>query len=735
MAAVTNPTILLITPPLTQINTPYPATTVLKGFLRQHNFRVYQVDLGIELVLEILSPQFLKTLFQVIRSGPDRDHSGFSRALMLEESYLKTIEPVIRFLQGKDPTLAHLIVRDGFLPEGPRFLSIEDMDWAFGTLGIQDRARFLATQYIEDIADLVKLHISDAFGFSRYAEKLALSATDFQPIETSLQAPDSLIDMLMLKRLKMHLNRIKPDLIGFTIPFPGCLFSALKCSQFIRKHSPDAKIVIGGGYVNTELRDIKNPQLFKYVDYITLDDGELPVLQIARMFKEEAGPETLVRTFSLTNDTIAFNDNPNHTPVSFAEIGSPDYSDLELGQYLSIVEIANPMHRLWSDGSWNKLTLAHGCYWNKCAFCDTSLDYISRFETTSAKILVDRIEAIIEQTGQTGFHFVDEAAPPDVLKDLAIELLRRKRVISWWTNIRFEPRFSKDLCQLLAASGCMALSGGLETASDRLLKKMSKGVTIAQAARTTNNIQNAGIMVHAYLMFGFPTQTRQETVDSLEVVRQFYMNGLIQSSFWHHFALTQHSPIGKNPEAFDLTITGPDKGDFARNDLQYQESIEVNHDQFARGLNKAVYNYMYGIGLNYPLNEWFEFEIPSTTCNPELVSAYLAKKPKPGSEQQQLLWLGNPPEIMAHQKRDKKSSSNTCELIFHSPTEEKSIQLETILAKWLVGHLKSITPDNNQVTRIKDWQRSIKKEFDADLYSIMKPDLWDTLKSCGLLLL
>ncbi|VEB39725.1 bacteriocin maturation radical SAM protein 1 [Chromobacterium violaceum] len=229
----------------------------------------------------------------------------------------------------------------------------------------------------------------------------------------------------------------------------------------------------------------------------------------------------------------------------------------------------NPMHRLWSDGRWNKLTIAHGCYWKKCSFCDVTLDYISRYETASAELLVDRIEAIIAETGQTGFHFVDEAAPPKMLKALAEELLRRKVSISWWGNIRFEKSFTPELAQLLAESGCIAISGGLEVASDRLLKLMKKGVSVEQVARVTHGFAEAGILVHAYLMYGFPTQTVQDTVDALEYVRQLFDHGCIQSGFFHRFACTVHSPVGQNPEEYGVKLVPLPKGDFAKNDVGF----------------------------------------------------------------------------------------------------------------------------------------------------------------------
>ena len=206
------------------------------------------------------------------------------------------------------------------------------------------------------------------------------------------------------------------------------------------------------------------------------------------------------------------------------------------------------MHRLWADGRWNKLTVARGCYWKQCTFCDVSLDYIARYEPASADVTVDRIEALVRETGETGFHFVDEAAPPAMLRALAQRLIERQVAITWWGNIRFEKSFTPDLVDLLARSGCVAVSGGLEVASDRLLELMKKGVTVDQVARVARAFTDAGVMVHAYLMYGFPTETAQETVDALERVRQLFAEGCIQSAFWHRFAATAHSPIGREPE-------------------------------------------------------------------------------------------------------------------------------------------------------------------------------------------
>jgi hypothetical protein len=500
---ILEPTILFITPPFTQLNTPYPATAYLKGFLNTKGFRSHQVDLGIEVILELFSGKGLRKLFEELDASDCELSENSFRVFSLRDDYISTIDPVIRFLQNKNPTLAHSICDRSYLPEASRFAQLDDMDWAFGTMGIHDKARHLATLYLEDLADLITEAVDSHFGFSRYAERLGRSATHFDELQTALQAPETRVTVTLTNLLENRIQQWKPDVVCLTVPFPGNLYGALKCGQYLKKHHPNIAVIMGGGYANTELRSLKEPRVFDYVDYICLDDGEAPLLSLLDYLSGKRDLDGLKRVFARTNGVVTYHNKNRERDVPQRDTGTPDYRDLRLNDYLSVIEIVNPMHRLWSDGRWNKLTLAHGCYWGKCSFCDVTLDYIKRYEPLTAALLCDRIEEIIEQTRQNGFHFVDEAAPPALMRDLALEIIRRKLTVVWWTNIRFEKNFTPDLCLLLKTSGCIAVSGGLEVASDRLLDRMKKGVTVAQVARVADGFTQAGIMVHAYLMYGF----------------------------------------------------------------------------------------------------------------------------------------------------------------------------------------------------------------------------------------
>jgi len=630
---------------MTQLNTPYPSTAYLTGFLRSRGFTATQEDLALGLVLELLSSHGLRRLEETITrkraQGSKRGaRLGAQTAHFLRHGprYLATIDPVIAFLQGRDPTLAHRIVSRQFLPEGARFESLQAFDtgggedplaWAFGALGTQDRARHLATLYLNDLADVLREAIDARFDFVRYGEQLAASQASFDPLSRALAAPHNLIDATLDRLTRDALQRHAPDLVLISVPFPGAVYGALRIAQSIKAERPSLPIALGGGYVNTELRELAEPRLFDYVDFVTLDGGERPLLALLEHLRGERPRDRLVRTFVRDGAEagVVRYVNAAEPDVPFAETGTPSWEGLPLSRYLSLLDMLNPMHRLWSDGRWNKLTVAHGCYWKQCSFCDVSLDYISRYETAAASVLVDRIDRIVAETGQTGFHFVDEAAPPKALKALATELLRRQRAISWWGNIRFEKSFSPSVCQLLADSGCIAVSGGLEVASDRLLALMKKGVSVAQVARVTRAFSDAGILVHAYLMYGFPTQTVAETVDSLEYVRQLFQEGCIQSGFFHRFTCTVHSPVGLNPAEYGVTLVPPEPGRFARNDISFVDPSGVDHAALGRCLSTALYNYMHGVALDRDVRDWFRDVMkrpPRSSVPPDFIARALS---------------------------------------------------------------------------------------------------------------
>jgi radical SAM superfamily enzyme YgiQ (UPF0313 family) len=647
--------VLLVTPPMIQLNTPYPATAYLTGFLRLHagdlGLEVTQADASLDLFLRLFSAPLLARMSEELRLRARRlgkraaAPPSIAQFLVHAERYVDTVEPAVRFLQGRNPSLALRIVGRAFLPEGPRFEHLsppptaehathdEQLLSAFGVLGTTEQARYLASLYVDDLADVWRDGIDPRFEFARYGERLAASAASFDPLHAALTEEPTLVDSTLDELTLELIAARQPDVVAVTAPFPGNVYGAFRMARAIRAAKPKTTLVLGGGWVNTELRSLREPRVFDYFDYVTLDDGERPLLNLLTRLRGRKVP--LVRTYVRRGDTVVLENDVTQHDVPNRDTGIPTYDGLPLDRYVSLLEMLNPMHRLWSDGRWNKITLAHGCYWKKCSFCDVSLDYIGRYDNPGTDIIMQRIRALIAETGETGFHLVDEAAPPAGMRALAKRLIAEKLSTTWWGNIRFEKAFTPDLCRLLADAGCVAVSGGLEVASDRLLELMKKGVNVEQVARVTHAFTSAGVMVHAYLMYGFPTETAQDTIDALDRVRQLFAAGCIQSAYWHRFTATAHSPIGLNPQHYGITLRPPPNILFAHNDLEFDDPVRTDHDSLGSGLRKALYSYMHGIGLDEDVRIWFDprengrrrglaFSVPATTVPSDLIERCLA---------------------------------------------------------------------------------------------------------------
>ncbi len=668
--------ILLVVAPLVQVNTPYPSTAYLKGFLQRFDFDIEQADPGLELILRLFSPEKLRQLAvrateqqlspQPSRKKNQKDHHRkgpknstkktspnskiapeilfFLDAL---EDYCQTVPTAIALLQGKHNDskgksfpIEKIAARD-FFPEGPRFQALHEEGpilEQFQSLSQKEKVQHLASLFLDDLADFYSLIDSPHFQFSRYGEKLAASTPSFDALDKAL-GKTSLVDETLDQLTTELLQQSRPDLLCVSLPFSGTVFGGLRMGRIAK--SMGIPVVMGGGYANTELRRLTDPRFFQYTDYLTLDDGERPLLSLLEVLgflPKENSPSANVIASSKTMETALFRTYHlkegkveyvagTGKDIPFPETGTPNYEGLPLDQYLSLFEMLNPVTKLWSGYFWNKLTLAHGCYWHKCSFCDVNLDYIGRYEAEKAEKLVDKMEAISKQTGRTGFHFVDEAAPPALLRALSEELIRRKSSFQWWGNIRFDKAFTQDLTAKMKQAGCIAVTGGLEVASPRILQLIQKGVTIEQVAKVTKHFQEAGIFVHAYLMYGFPTQTTQETLDSLEVVRQLFEQKCLQSAFWHRFAATVHSPVGKNPQQYGITLKPPAKGSrfgfFSENDLEFHDPTPTDHNFLGEGLRKALYNYMHGVGLQEDLSFWFSKPVPKTKIPANFIASLL----------------------------------------------------------------------------------------------------------------
>jgi len=691
----------LVLPPLTQLNTPYPSTAYLARALGERGVPTSQHDLGLQLVLRLFSADGLTDLFAALDELDEELPPAAWRALALQSAHVRCIDGVIRFLQGHDRGLGPRILNTPFLPRTPRLERAAEQGELeqFGPLVVDDAARRLASLYLADLADLWAL-LDPGFALSHYQRHLATGPVLFDGLAERLDGTsavdvhlDALIDGLPVQA---------GDLVGLSVPFPGNVYGALRIGRAVKARG--ATVLLGGGYANTELRDVAEPRLWGFVDGVCLDDGEGPLLAWIAWMRGEG--DARHRTI-----TPAGRIDLPHDDVP-ASCGA-NYGDLPLHQYLQLVDSLNPTHRLWGDGRWNKLTVAHGCYWKKCSFCDIQLDYIAGYRPARAEALVDAMVEQIAATRQSGFHLVDEAVPPRGMRDLALAILDRGVASSCWGNIRFERAWTPDLARLCAHAGLVAVTGGLEVASPRLLERMQKGVTIEQVTHAAIAFRRAGIAVHAYLMYGFPTETDQESIDAMEVVRQMFEAGVLDSAFWHRFVLTRYSGMSADPARWGMRVPATTAGVFARNDLDHEDPDGGDHDAFDGPLATALGQWMRGSAVDRPVQAWFERAVPEPTVREGYIQGLVDAAPALEPTTGRLVWTGG----------DVLEDSG---LVLHHADGVEVVRGPRVALDWLAEVIAAAVPGGGGITA----EQAI-AVFPGDFTRFVKG--WRAARTAGLL--
>lgn len=658
---------IIIQPPMVQLNTPYPSGAYLLSFFK----KLYQekqiegcinwYDLSITLFHKIFCKQGLEHIFEKSKKNALKLAQDFEqkedantafqlrRYVSQAESWCNWVDAIISIVcenkySGRE--LTHEFVRSAFVPRGNRmetYLTSLNRDVS------ADDSRILASLALADLADYITFTYDKNFSLIRYAEHLATSKSSFEKIEENLNSPilndflKPIINELLTK------NKQNKTLFCISIPFPGTLEAAIFIAKEIKSFDPqNFSVAFGGGYVNTELRNLQEKGIFKYCDFISYDKGYGSFLHIFDSFcntKKDFSSVFAEKPFYNVKhffnqkiiDGTNFESNfPNEITTLYAKKENkyvrsivPDFSTIDFSLYPRLADDTNPMHRIWNDGAWLKAYMAYGCYWHRCAFCDTSLDYVKGFCNTDIENLFYGLEKQTQLTGVKGIHFVDEACPPVFMQKFALLNLAassKAQKISWWGNIRFEKTFSKDLADLLAYAGLTAVSAGIEIATGNGLSSVNKGTSMEHIVCACCAFKEAGILVHSYMIFGFWNQTKQDLINSMETLRQMFKAGLLDSAFWHKFSLTIHSTVFKEWQQGlhkDLKPILPTKKTFAENEIQFEG--EEKSEIYSQPLNEALEFWMHAEKLNKNVESFFPFKMPKPSIAPNFVENLIKK--------------------------------------------------------------------------------------------------------------
>lgn len=774
---------LIIQPPLVQLNTPYPSGAYLLDFFnslyeeKNVKGRVEWFDLsnsffhkifckhGIAHIFNSTFEKALKLSSQYESQGDDNTAFHLRRFISQKEFWINWIDEIIAIVCSSNSKIsgrefAHEFIRSAHVPRGMRvenFLSNLNRDVS------TDDAQILSSLALADLADYITMVYDQNFALIRYAEHLATSNAEFSETIEGLKAP-SLNDFykpLLLEKIASYKN--EPTLYCISVPFPGCFESALFSADLIRKECGDNAIIIfGGGYVNTELREISEKGIFDYCHILSYDKGYGSYILLFDEFKNAAcGIEDEKQCFNLKQAFENIFDSRKFYNFSYLKNGSviiplekeneeykvlykkeheyirkitPDYSHIDFTKYPRLADDTNPMHRIWNDGAWLKAYIAHGCYWHRCAFCDTTLDYVKDYCLTDINLLYDSLCVQAEKTGVHGIHFVDEACPPVALQNFALKNMAvkssNKIPLTYWGNIRFEKTFDRDLADLLSAGGLTAVSAGIEIATGNGLSAVNKGTDMENIVNACCAFKEAGILIHSYMIFGFWSQSVQDLIDSMETLRQLFEAGLLDSAFWHKFTLTLHSTVyeeykkGKYPE---LKILPQKKTQFAKNDLHFEG--EEKSEKFSAPLNAALELWMHGEKLSKPVESYFPFKMPKPSIAKDYIASLIAKYeenrdrkfhkiPEQGSKEK-FVWLGGVPLLLDSSDKSKMQIcwSYMGELLYADIEKSKAHEVANIL----------------ETISAKNYDSFDKDKFSAErIYSVLGKKLYKELRGKGL---
>jgi len=733
--------VAVIQPPLMQLNTAYPSGAYLKSFFQMEGHKAFWYELNICLFYKIFSKEGLSYIFnqsqrgaqkkicEAQKSGDEETAEQLRRYLSQSDQWINWIDSITAILSHRQDfssrELCHKFVFSPFAPRGMRmekYLANLDHD-----LTIDDSV-FLASLALADLADYIQFVFDKDFSLVRYAESLTVSESSFSQIEKGLKSP--VLNHFYKKVLEEKfgpgsdfekiINESSSDknledkvLVCISIPFPGTFTPALYTASYLKEcYGNKVFIAAGGGFINTELRDISDPSVGKYFDAISYDRGYGSYKKLFENHLDKSIKIYKMRFFDgekITEPLWKDSEIELYENKITREI-VPDYSQIDFNIYPRMADDVNPMQRMWSDGAWMKAYLAHGCYWHRCDFCDVNLDYVCAYQVVNVEKLFQGLSSQCKQKGLYGIHFVDEALPASALKKFSLLNSRNQTQLSYWGNVRFEKTFTHDLVALLSYSGLIGVSAGIEIATSDGLDNIHKGTSLDSIVGACCAFKEAGVLVHAYMIYGYWNEDDQDTINSMETLRQFYKAGLLDSSFWHKFVLTRNSRIygeyeqGLHPNLKPLE--SKDGGVFAKNTMHFKG--EEKSAKFHNGLNAALENWMHGQGLDKKVNKWFSFPTPEPTVSKSLVEDAISRYEERCHQSacaplvpEKLYWLGG--KILEEEiyNEEKKSGRIKLSWFYMQECEEVEVKLSSETAQKFTQAVYDLRPEVHDISKIQ----------------------------------
>lgn len=521
---------VLIAPPQWTPSSPYLSIPLLLGQLIDSGYDAKGIDLNIEFYSHILSKKyvckaieninnflydfendvqeksdFLSKKYEAIKSYKSKNEKYFSIVPEKIESAVKVFKSKKDFYDPEKFSDANLIIYKAL-----DIISLEYYPSGFSFIAWKN--------------DLYKYSVKDVITFSK----------------------DSETNMF----LEFYENQIKNNLfddeiklIGISITGILQIFPGLTLARML-KEKTKAKIVLGGNYLGT-IKDVicKYPEFFDvFCDLFVFDEGERSIVEIAKYINGEISIDE-VSGILYKNKSGEIITNPLKEVKSLDEMAGISLSGFDLSKYL-LPEIVFP------------LRASTGCYWGKCSFC--IMPNAKTYTTKNVDKLINEIKEMKDKYGITNFEFVDESMSPSYLSAFSSKLLEEGLDVKYTCFARLEKEFTKDLLKKAKKSGLVSVAWGYESASDRLLELMNKGVNTKDRFKILKDSSNVGIWNHITYMLGFPSETEEELRMTLEKINK-NLDIIDSTGFWK-FALVNDEIIS-NAKYYGVVDTWKDESE------------------------------------------------------------------------------------------------------------------------------------------------------------------------------
>ncbi len=339
-----------------------------------------------------------------------------------------------------------------------------------------------------------------------------------------------------------------PDLVGISVTATSQVMPAFTLARLLKKKNSDLHITMGGS-VFTKLIDNlqQNHLVFDLVDSFIVFEGEHALLGLIEQLEGKRDFSTVPNLVYKEGDEIRVN-QPYHIEDINA-LPTPDYDGFPLDRYLS------PKRVLPLQGS-------RGCYWRKCTFCNLHVDNL-KFRLRNLDLVLEDIDKLKEKYGAEYMFFSDECMPVKQLDSLSSRLIEKGNDVKWMAGIRFDKGLTKEILAKARKAGCLKMVFGLESSNKRVLSLMDKGIETEITKNIIDYCDETGVAIHMYVIVGFPSETREEALETLDFVisNEKFLKSKGASCLACLFELEKHAPILRDPGKYGLTKIGHPKQD------------------------------------------------------------------------------------------------------------------------------------------------------------------------------